>query len=220
MLKCMVFDMDGTLLDTERMGVQFWMDMARDHGVELPLDFVVGCCGRPRGDIVKRYQEYYPTLPVEEAMSHRDEWWLEQTAKGLVHTKPGAAETLAHMKEKGLKVVIATSTPCERAKMELTKLGLTPYLDGIVSGDMVPPGRGKPNPDIFLLAMEKMGFSPEECMVVEDSESGCEGGIASGARTVMIPDQSRPSPELREKLYLCLDCLTDLIPVVDRLMVE
>lgn len=220
MLKCMVFDMDGTLLDTERLAVQFWVDMAKEYGVDVPLDFIVGCCGRPRADIVKRYQEHYPTLPVEEAMSNRDQWWLEQAAKGLIHTKPGAAELLAHLKGKGLKVVIATSTIHERAKTELAELGLAPYLDGIVSGDMLPPGRGKPAPDIFLRAMETMGCTPEESMVVEDSESGCRGGIASGARTVMIPDQLQPSPELREELYLCLDSLTDLIPVVDRLMKE
>lgn len=220
MLKCVVFDMDGTLLDTERLAVQFWVDMAEEYGVEIPRDFIIGNCGRPRGDIVRRFQEHYPTLPVEEAMEHRDEWWLEQTAKGLIHTKPGAEELLTHLKEKEIRAVIATSTVHERAVKELTELGLFPYLDGVVSGDMMPPGRGKPNPDIFLLAMEKAGFPPEECMVVEDSASGCEGGIASGAKTVMIPDQLQPSEELKQRLYLCLDRLSDLIPVVDKLAEE
>lgn len=217
MLKCMIFDMDGTLLDTERLGVRFWIDLAKENGVDLPRDFVVSCCGRPRRDIIERYREHYPAVPVEEAMADRDRWWLEQGAKGLIHTKPGAAEALAHAKERGLKVVVATSTIYTRAKTELSELGLFPYLDGIVSGDMVPPGRGKPAPDIFLLAMEKIGVSPAECLVVEDSESGCRGGVASGARTVMIPDLAQPGPELREKLYRCLDSLTDLIPVVDEL---
>ena len=220
MLKCVVFDMDGTLLDTERLAVQFWVDMAEEYGVDLPLDFIVSNCGRPRADIVRRYQENYPALPVEEAMSHRDEWWAEQTAKGMVHLKPGAVELLSHLKAKGLKSVIATSTIYRRAEDELRELGLAPYLDGIVSGDMMAPGRGKPAPDIFLAAMEKAGCAPEESMVVEDSESGCLGGIASGAKTVMIPDQLQPSRELREKLYLCLDSLADLIPVVDRLAEE
>ena len=150
-------------------------------------------------------------------MSHRDEWWAEQAAKGLIHTKPGAAELLKHLKKKGLKAVVATSTVHERAEEELKETGLYPYLDGVVSGDMVPQGRGKPMPDIFLLAMKKMGCSPAECMVVEDSESGCEGGVASGAKTVMVPDQRQPSGELRQRLYLCLDSLIDLIPVVDEL---
>lgn len=220
MLNCVVFDMDGTLLDTERLAVQFWVDMAEKYGVDLPMDFIVSNCGRPRADIVRRYQERYPTLPVEEAMERRDEWWLEQTAKGLIHAKPGAEELLAHLKEKGIRAVLATSTVHERAVKELTELGLFSYLDGVVSGDMLPPGRGKPAPDIFLMAMEKAGFPPEECMVVEDSASGCEGGMASGAKTVMIPDQLQPSRELKQRLYLCLDSLTDLIPVVDRLAGE
>lgn len=220
MLKCVVFDMDGTLLDTERLAVQFWVDMAKEHGVDLPLEFVVGCCGRPRGDIVKRYKEHYPTLPVEEVMANRDQWWLDQAAGGLIHTKPGAEELLAYVKRRGLKAVVATSTVYSRAVTELTELGLFPYLDGVISGDMVPPGRGKPAPDIFLLAMERMGVSPEESMVVEDSESGCLGAIASGARAVMVPDQRQPSPELRGELYRCLDSLMDLIPVVDELVGE
>lgn len=217
MLKCVVFDMDGTLLDTERLAVQFWVDMAKQYGVDLPMSFIVGCCGRPRADIVKRYREHYPALPVEEAMAHRDEWWEEQVKKGLVHTRPGAVELLRHLKEKGVRAVVATSTLYKRAVKELGETGLSPYLDGVVSGDMVPQGRGKPAPDIFLMAMEKMGFSPEECMVVEDSESGCKGGVASGAKTVMIPDQLQPSEELRKSVYLCLDSLHDLIPVVDEL---
>lgn len=218
MLKCVVFDMDGTLLDTERLAIQFWVELGKEYGVELPREFVVGNCGRPRADIVKRYREYYPALPVEEAMGNRDQWWLEQTAKGLIHTKPGAEELLAYVKGKGLKIVLATSTIYTRAVAELTELGLLSYFDEIVSGDMVPSGRGKPAPDIFLLAMERAGFSPEECMIIEDSESGCKGGIASGAKTVMIPDQYQPSPELRERLYRCLDSLTDLIPVVEELV--
>lgn len=220
MLKCVVFDMDGTLLDTEKLAVQFWVDMGKEYGVDLPLEFIVGGCGRPRADIVRRYRENYPTLPAEEAMSHRDEWWAQQAAKGLIHTKPGAAELLAHLKEKGLKTVIATSTFYERAVSELKETGLYPFLDGVVSGDMMASGRGKPAPDIFLRAMETMGCTPEESMVVEDSESGCEGGIASGAKTVMIPDQRQPSEELRQRLYLCLASLTDLIPVVDTLVKE
>lgn len=217
MLKCVVFDMDGTLLDTERLAVQFWVDMAREYGVELPMDFIVSNCGRPRADIVRRYQERYPALPVEEAMAHRDQWWEAQVAKGLVHVKPGAVEVLKYLKEKKITAVVATSTIRERAERELTQLGLFPYLSDITAGDMLPQGRGKPNPDIFLLAMERSGFSPEECMVVEDSVSGCEGGIASGAKTVMIPDQLQPGEDLKQRLYLCLDSLSDLIPVVDKL---
>lgn len=218
MLKCVIFDMDGTLLDTERLAVQFWVDMAGEYGVDLPMEFIVSNCGRPRGDIIRRYGEHYPALPVEEAMSHRDEWWAQQAAKGLIRTKPGAEELLKYLKEKGIGTAVATSTVYKRAVAELEDTGLAPYLEKVVSGDMLPPGRGKPHPDIFLLAMEKMGFSPEECMVVEDSESGCAGGVASGARTVMIPDQTQPSAELREKLYLCLNSLAELIPAVERLI--
>lgn len=220
MLKCVVFDMDGTLLDTERLAVQFWLDMAEEYNVDLPREFVVGCCGRPREDIVRRYREHYPTLPVEEAMAHRDEWWAEQSEKGLVRALPGARELLERLGELGVRAVVATSTHYGRARRELEKTGLLPLVEGIVSGDMLPPGRGKPAPDIFLRAMEEMGCAPAECMVVEDSISGCEGGVASGARTVMIPDQTQPGPELREKLYLCLGSLTELIPVVEDLAGE
>ena len=218
MLKCVVFDMDGTLLDTERLAIQFWVDKGEEYGVDLPREFIMGGCGCRREDVIRRFQENYPDFPVEEAIVGREAWWMEQEAKGLVETKPGAAETLAHLRRLGLKLVVATSNLYEKAVRELKETGLYPFLDGVISGDELPLGRGKPAPDIFLLAMERMGCAPEECIVVEDSASGVLGGVASGARTVMIPDLLQPSEDLRGKLYRCLESLPELIPVAEELM--
>lgn len=218
MLKCVVFDMDGTLLDTEKLSIQFWVDKGKEYGIDMPLEFVVGGCGCRKEDVIRRYQEHYPNFPVEEVIAGREDWWAEQEAKGLVQTKPGAAETLTYLRRLGLKLVVATSNLYDKAVRELKETGLFPYLDDVVSGDELPLGRGKPAPDIFLLAMERMGCAPAECIVVEDSASGVMGGVVSGARTVMIPDLLPPSEELRGKLYRCLDSLPDLIPVVEELI--
>ena len=218
MLKCVVFDMDGTLLDTERLAIRFWIDKGEEYGVDLPLEFIMGGCGCRKEDVIKRFREHYPDFPVKEAMVGREDWWAEQEAKGLVQTKPGAVETLTRLRALGLKLVVATSNLYEKAVRELKETGLYPLLDDVVSGDELPLGRGKPAPDIFLLAMKKMGCAPDECIVVEDSVSGAAGGVASGARTVMIPDLLPPSEELEGKLYRCLGSLVDLIPEVEALM--
>ena len=197
MLKCVVFDMDGTLLDTEKLSIQFWVDKGKEYGIDMPLEFVMGGCGCRKEDVIRRYQEHYPDFPVEEVIVGREVWWAEQEAKGLVQPKPGAMETLERLRDLGLKLVVATSNLYDKAVRELKETGLYPYLDDVVSGDELPLGRGKPAPDIFLLAMERMRCAPSECIVVEDSASGVMGGVASGARTVMIPDLLPPGEELK-----------------------
>ena len=129
-----------------------------------------------------------------------------------VDLKPGVHELLAHLKEKRIKTAIATSSPLERTLLYLTSVGLQDSFDELVSGYMVE--KGKPEPDIFLYAAQKLGIEPEYCMVLEDSPAGILAAHRAGCKPVLVPDQDEPDCETMALLYAKaerLDKVKDLI---------
>lgn len=108
--------------------------------------------------------------------------------------KPGAREILTFLQARGVKLAAASSSGRERILKNFRYAGLDSFFDAVVSGQEV--ARGKPEPDIFFLAAERIGCLPEACYVFEDSVNGIRAGIAAGCVTVMVPDLARPPEEL------------------------
>ena len=120
---------------------------------------------------------------------------------------------LSYLKAHGYKVGMATSTPWDTVKDHLERTDMMGYFDTVVTGDMIE--HGKPAPDIYLLAAERLGVDPAECIGVEDSMSGVRSIHAAGMRAVMIPDLVEPSPEVEALVWRKLDCLTDMVPLLE-----
>lgn len=125
-----------------------------------------------------------------------------------IESKPGAAEFLGFLKQNGYRVALATATAPERTKKYLSALGLYDYFDEIVCASMV--AKGKPEPDIYLYAAEKLGLAPENCIALEDSLNGIKSASSAGCKTVMVPDLDRPSAEAIPLLYGVADNLIDV----------
>ena len=130
--------------------------------------------------------------------------------KGTV--KEGAHEVLSYLKSHGYKIGMATSTPWDTVEDHLARTDMAKYFDTIVTGDMIE--NGKPAPDIYLLAAERLGVDPAACIGVEDSMSGIRAVHAAGMRPVMIPDLIQPTPEVEAMLWKRLTCLSELIPLL------
>ena len=130
----------------------------------------------------------------------------------LLTVKEGAKEVLEYLKSHGYKIGMATSTPLDTVKDHLARTGMTDYFDTVVTGDMIQ--NGKPAPDIYLLAAERLGVSPEECVGVEDSLNGVRAIHAAGMRAVMIPDMIEPTPEVEGLCWKRCDTLLDIIPLL------
>lgn len=185
-----IFDMDGLLLDTERVYQENWMETARRFGQPPIPEFstaVSGTTGEEQRRLIHRYfPDVDPQAFQRDCIARVDGILDRQCAP----EKPGAREILEFFRAQGVKTAVASSSGRERILSNLRQRGLASLFDAVVSGQEV--ARGKPEPDIFLLAAERIGCAPRECYVFEDSVNGVRAGMAAGCVTVMIPDLIAP----------------------------
>lgn len=209
-MKCRgaIFDMDGVLFDTERVYQETWHEIAAERQVELDGGFLKAITGT-NGETMRRVvKEFYHTDDASEVIGQ----CMKRVREKLtvrVPMKKGVLEILQYFQAEGLRIAIASSSSREQILSNLRLTGISEYFDEIVSGAEV--AHGKPAPDIFLKAAEKIGLAPGECFVFEDSENGVKAGHAAGCVTVMVPDLIEPSPELRN---YCSGICPDLEQVV------
>lgn len=192
--KGVIFDMDGVLFDTERLYQITWHELAAERNIELGESFlyeISGTSGAQSEMVVKKH------FQVSEGIGIVKECKARMQEKLAVHVplKEGVHEILSFLKEKGILITVASSTTIPLLEKNLTVGGIRDYFDIITSGDEVV--NSKPAPDIFVLAANKIGCRPEECLVIEDSENGIKAGHAAGCGTIMVPDMIEATPEIR-----------------------
>lgn len=194
MLPGVIFDMDGLLFDTEAIYRESWLILAQQFGQEPSIPFTKAVCGTSGETMIAVVEKFYPAIDPQEfidACVNR----VNSEVKRHLPEMPGVREILAYVKKMGLKVAVASSSEKEIIEHNLEKAGIMPYFDAIVSGGEVE--KGKPYPDIFLLAASRLGLKAEECYVFEDGANGIRAGHAAGCHTIMIPDLTPASEELR-----------------------
>ena len=190
MIKAIIFDVDGTLLDTERIYIQAWQESGIRHGFPIPMEALMKTRAVNAAVATAVFQEYCgQDFPYETIRNTRVEIAEAMIAKETPAQlcKPHAAQVLKQLLEKGYTLGVASSTSHAKTVEHLEHAGLLHYFSVIVGGDMVK--NGKPNPDIFLLAAEKAGAKPEECLVVGDSPADVQASHAAGIPVILIPDQ-------------------------------
>lgn len=215
MIRAVIFDMDGTVFDTERVYRDIWVSEGKRFGITVDLaeDFPHIAGVSREVNVAYWKQKHGKDFPGEAF--HRA-WW-DGAARALEHEVPlcaGVPKILGELRDMGCKLAIASSSPKERVERYLRVSGCTDYFDVIVSGERVK--KGKPAPDIFLLAAEELGVEPAHCVVAEDAPFGVLGGLNAGMRTVMVPDFLPCPPELRPRLWQHLDTLEPLPELIAR----
>ena len=195
-----IFDMDGTLFDTEVIYGRAWIKAG------LTKEQYYQLIGRSRVNIDKILTDWgYDLEKVRAVRSSAVEKELE---KHDVPLKPGARECLAWLKEKGIPAAIATSSAKEVAERYLDMTGLNSYFAEVISGNTME--RGKPYPDIFLEAAKLLRRDPSQCVVVEDSFNGVRAGRNAQMITVMVPDLIQPDEEISGLADKVLESLKEL----------
>ena len=208
-----IFDMDGLMLDTERLAPRAWMDAATALGVDFDIALAQPMIGRNfrdcAGIITSHYGESFPTVALMKAWHIAYDAIIEREGIAL---KPGLLPLLDWLDAERIPKAVATSTRRDRAVAKLASAGLLVRFAALVGGDEVE--RGKPAPDIFLTAAQRLGQPVAHCVVLEDSEPGVRAALAAGMTPIMVPDMHPLSADL-----IALDPLVmhSLAEVPDRL---
>lgn len=210
MIDTYIFDMDGTLIDTEKLYRKFWPMALAEFGYTMTDEQVLSMrsLGRPFAP-VKLKEMFGPELDYAAVRECRKRLMEEYIDAHGIELKPGCVELLTNLKERGIRAAIATATDLQRTEKYLEMLGLRSYFAEIVCATMVK--EGKPSPDIYLFACEQLGRKPQDCIAVEDSPNGVLSAYRAGCKVVMVPDQTQPDEELSKLLYRKVDSLLDLM---------
>lgn len=188
-----IFDMDGLLFDTERVYQKVWQEIAEEKGVRLDSSFTRAVSGTNGAYMCRVIEKYYHVFDgkeiMEECMGR-----VRERLSGHVPVKKGVFEILDFFQGKGIRMAVASSSAIGQIESNLETAGVRGYFSAVVSGMEVE--HGKPAPDIFLLAAERIGCDPCRCFVFEDSENGIKAGYAAGCITVMVPDLIEASSEI------------------------
>lgn len=214
-LRGLVFDMDGLLLDSEKVVKRSWDYAGCLLGYENFGDHIYNTVGFN----LKRRTEYFKMnvsedFPMDEFSDLTRKRYHEIAKAEGIAVKPGAKELMAWAKEKGYRLGLATSSRKVHAKQSLEKAGLYHYFDGCVFGDMVK--EGKPAPEIYLRACRAIGVEPAYAAALEDAPSGVLSARAAGMRVIVVPDLVEPPAEVLSLVWHRVDSLEEVIPILER----
>lgn len=203
MKKGAIFDMDGTLLNTERFFAEGWVCTAEKFG-QRTLPFLgTKMSGASPPDCRKILASYYPdvdTMAYSEAVYD----YVRKRREEELAVMAGVRELLVYLEEEKIPMAVASSSDHADIEENLERAGIRRYFQSIVGGDEVE--KGKPDPEIFRRAAEGMGLASEECYIFEDSFNGIRAAHAAGGAAIMVPDQVEPDEEIRGLCRVYEDC--------------
>lgn len=205
-IKGAVFDMDGLLIDTEKLYLKYWKQAAADFGYIMEDRHVFAIRSLARKFSIPKLKGFFgDDFPTEEIRARRTELISGHIEKYGIELKKGAFVLLDYLKAHNIKLAVATATQRERTVMYLNKTGLFNYFDAVVCGDMVT--NGKPEPDIYLTAAKELNLPPNQCAAFEDSPNGIKSAYKAGCHAVMIPDMTAPDDEIMPMLSAVYESL-------------
>jgi HAD superfamily hydrolase (TIGR01509 family) len=191
-IKALIFDFDGLIVDTETPEVVVWEKLYSEHGAEFPIDRwseIIGGAGAVDFDAAGHLVEISGNgLNAEDL--RRQHRTLSEALTMTQPMLPGVMQMLEEARGLKLHLAIASSSPHAWVDMHAKRLGLFERFDHIVCSDDVPAGRTKPNPDLFQLALDKLGVEAREAIALEDSPNGLRAARAAGIFTVTVPNPS------------------------------
>ena len=213
-IRGVLFDLDGVVIDTEKLYTRFWMEASRELG--HPMTFAQALQMRSLGsrESQEKLDSFFgaAVLPYADLRARRIELMEAFIAEHGVEEKPGIRELLAFLKENGIPCAITSSSSIPLIREHLGNLGLLEGFTALCSGKDVP--NGKPFPDIYLAGAAAIGVAPENCLAIEDSPAGIESAWRAGCMAVIVPDQDQPGDEVLSRAFAKADSLIDVMELI------
>jgi beta-phosphoglucomutase family hydrolase len=185
--KAVIWDMDGILADTAPFHLRAWQQVLQTRGKALSEEGFRQTFGMRNDDIIRRHLGNLPPAEME-ALSQEKEERFRQAVRSQVQPFPGVMQLLQSLSEGGFLQAVASSAPSENVRLVLEGLQASHYFQAIVSGDEIEAG--KPNPEVFLRAAQRLGVQPRDCLVIEDARAGVMAAKAAGMKCVAVTNTS------------------------------
>lgn len=215
MIKGIVFDMDGLMIDTEKLLAKFWRESAAEYGFNMNDEILHGMRSLSHS-LAESYLKniFGESFDYNAIRKRRIELMNYYIEKNGIEVKKGLFELLEYLKQNNYKMAVATSNPLERAEKYLKKINAFDFFEKIIGGDMIE--NGKPAPDIYLTACREIGLEPYECTALEDSPNGIKSAYSAGCKTIMIPDLTFPDDDTKSMLYGLCGSLDEVINILEK----
>jgi HAD superfamily hydrolase (TIGR01509 family) len=208
--RAVIFDMDGLLLDSERIALECFETSARELGLPWDREFALSLVGiTARESDRMMHKAFGEEFPVEQHRQRCSELYDEAIRTGAIVLKPFARELLDYLNRAQIPCAVATSTQRVRAEVKLHRTQILPCFKALACGDEVT--RGKPAPDIFELAARRVGVEPRDCLALEDSNPGIRAAVSASMPAVMVPDLLTPDADVRRYGVPVVDSLKDVL---------
>ena len=214
-IKAVLFDMDGLMVDTESLSTEAFINSAKAQGYNMTKEETLKVLGFTKASIYQFWIDYFQGTNVDGKKLVDDHYEYIENVLYTVGPKkmPYVEELLKYLRENNYKIAVASSSDTADIKNNLEKTKLEKYIDEIASGAEVE--NGKPAPDVFLLAAERLGVDPKDCLILEDSKAGIKAGKASGAMVFMVPDMFTVDEECEDTADRILTNLGEVIEILE-----
>ena len=214
-IKAVLFDMDGLMVDTESLSTEAFINSAKAQGYNMTKEETLKVLGFTKANIYQFWIDYFQGTNVDGKKLVDDHYeYIENVLYTVGPEKmPYVEELLKYLRENNYKIAVASSSDTADIKNNLEKTKLEKYIDEIASGAEVE--NGKPAPDVFLLAAERLGVDAKDCLILEDSKAGIKAGKASGAMVFMVPDMFTVDKECEDTADRILTNLGEVIGILE-----
>lgn len=203
MIKAIIFDMDGLMIDSERVTFECYQEILKGMNLTMDEEFYKTLLGKPLKGIYQRFYDVYGNdFPIEDVIKDVHALMAKRFETEGVPIKTGLKSLLEYLKENNYKTIVATSSNRDRVDTILSQAQITDYFNDSICGDEVT--KGKPNPEVFLKSCQKLGVNVDEAIVLEDSEAGIQASYDAGIKVICIPDMKYPEKQYEEKTFKIL----------------